>query len=236
VFQISLVPTRIRVQPLNHQPFEEEKMDWKSQFKVHDLSFRKTCIVLLVIAVCEVILLLFIPPWQPNSETVSHFRCGRKQRWIYRIMSEVPDGDEFELPPEWTVADLIREAVGKNLQTSRPLPESVFTCRNIRKVRVHAFPYLRRERVEVTSPYLVFPVPASIMFDDSLQQPVPILMCPPGAHDQDGSMVLYSDGSTKKLTTEEADKLVSEYHPESFNFSVEATAENDRKQTEARLE
>ena len=182
-------------------------MDWKQQFKFHDLSFRKICIVLLVIAVCEVILLLFIPPWQPNSETVSHFRCGGKQRRIYKIMSEVPDGDGFELPPEWTVADLIREAVRKDRQSPLPAPEKDFICQNVRYEREYL---VRRRRVEVDAPYLVFSVPASVVFDKSLQEPVPILMCPLGAHgDKLGSRVLYSDGSANYLTPEESEKLVA---------------------------
>ena len=188
-------------------------MDWKQQFKVHDLSCRETFIVLLVIAVCEVILLFLIPLWQPDRETVCRAVCVGKQRSIYRIMSEVPDGDGFELPPEWTVADLIREAVRKDRQGARPLEEKYYSCRNVRRVRVKTFPYLRRERAEVYRPYLVFPVPASVVFDDSLRQPVPILMCPPGAHGKYGSSVLYSDGSTKKLTAEEAGKLVAEQSP-----------------------
>ena len=211
-------------------------MDWKQQFRFRNLRFWNTSIILLLLAVNLFFLILSSNSWNVDSELGSCAVCGGHQRWIYKFIREVPGGEGFELPSEWTVADLIREAVRKDRQSSHPIQEKELICRNIRKVRVHAFPYLRRERVEVTSPYLVFPVPASIMFDDSLQLPVPILMCPPGAHDQDGSMVLYSDGSTKKLTTEEADKLVSEYHPESFHFSVKATAENDRKQTEARLE
>ena len=197
-------------------------MDWKSQFKVHDLSFRKTCIVLLVIAVCEVILLLFTPPWQPNSETVSHFRCGGKQRRIYKIMSEVPDGDEFELPPEWTVADLIREAVRKDRQSPLPAPEKDFICQNVRYEREYL---VRRRRVEVDTPYLVFSVPASVVFDKSLQEPVPILMCPLGAHgDKLGSRVLYSDGSANYLTPEESEKLVAEQSPVPLEIDFEALA------------
>lgn len=131
--------------------------------------------------------------------------------------------DGFELPPEWTVADLIREAAGKDFQTHHPRPgESVaemgrslekkeYLCRNIHYER--KFPYLRRERTEVIQPYLVFPVSASVVFDKSLQEPVPILMCPPGAHCKYGSMVLYSDGSTKIMTAEEAEKLVKEHLP-----------------------
>ena len=68
--------------------------------------------------------------------------------------------------------------------------------------------------MEVDAPYLVFPVSSSVVFDESLQKPVPILMCWGGAHDgKRGSMVLYSDGSQKCLSTEEAEKLVSEQSP-----------------------
>jgi len=193
-------------------------MDWKQQFKVHDLSFRDTCIILLVIAVNLFILMLISSG--PNQEAVSRAysaNCASNQQHIYKLICEFSGEEGFELPPDWTVADLIRAVVRKNLQTSWPFPESVFICRNVRKVREHAFPYLRRQRVEVTSPYLVFPVPASVVFDGSLQQPVPILMCPPGAHgDKRGSMVLYSDGSTISLPREEAEKLVAEQSPIPF--------------------
>ena len=200
-------------------------MDWKQQFKVHDLSFRETIIILLVVAVCEVIL-MFIFPWQPDRETVCRAVCGGKQRSIYRIMSEVPDGDGFDLPPEWTVADLIREAVRKDRQSPLPLPEKAFVCRNVRDERVFL---VRRRRMEVDAPYLVFPMSASVVFDES-QQPVPILMCPPGAHGgKRGSMVLYSDGSQKCLSTEEAEKLVSEQSPVPLEIEFETGPGEDRE-------
>ena len=196
-------------------------MDWKKQFRVHDLSCRKTFIVLLVIAVCEVIL-MFIFPWQPDREAVSCILCGGKQRSIYGIMSEVPDGDGFELPPEWTVADLIREAVRKDRQSPLPAPEKDFICQNVRYEREYL---VRRRRVEVDAPYLVFPVPASVVFDKSLQEPVPILMCPLGAHgDKLGSRVLYSDGSANYLTPEESEKLVAEQSPVPLEIDFEALA------------
>ncbi len=191
-------------------------MDWKKQFRVHDLSCRKTFIVLLVIAVCEVIL-MFIFPWQPDREAVSCILCGGKQRSIHGIMSEVPDGDGFELPPEWTVTDLIREAVRKDRQSPHPTPEKDFICRNVRDERVFL---VRCRRVEVNSPYLVFPVPASVVFDESLQEPVPILMCPPGAHGGSGSKILYSDGTTKTMPAEEAERLVAEQHPIQLELKI----------------
>ena len=199
-------------------------MDWKQQFKVHDLSFRETIIILLVVAVCEVIL-MFLFPWQPDRETVCRAVCVGKQRSIYRIMSEVPDGDGFDLPPEWTVADLIREAVRKDRQSPLPLPDKSFICRNVRDERVFL---VRRRRMEVDAPYLVFPVSASVVFDES-QQPVPILMCPPGAHGgKRGSMVLYSDGSQKCLTAEEAEKLVAEQSPVPLEIEFETGHDGPR--------
>ena len=200
-------------------------MDWKSQFKVHDLSFRDTCIVLLVIAVNLFILMILFPSG-PNPKAVSaalRANCGANQRQIYKHMCEVPGEEGFELPPEWTVADLIREAAGKYYQTRQPLSEKSaaemrrhmekeYLCRSVHYER--KFPQLRRKRKEVVQQYLVFPVPASVVLDGSLQPPVPILMCPPGAHGEErGSMVLYSDGTTKPLTTEEAEKLVAEQSP-----------------------
>ena len=184
-------------------------MDWKKQFKVHDLSFRDTCIVLLVIAVNLFVLMLITSG--PNPKAVSaafRAKCGSNQQQIYKLMCEFSGEEGVELPPDWTVADLIRAAVRKDRQS--PYPQR-FICRNVRYVR--SFPYLKRERTEVNAPYLVFPVSASVVFDDSLQSPVPILMCPPGAHGKNGTMVLYSDGSTKKLTAEEAEKLVATQSP-----------------------
>ncbi len=64
-------------------------------------------------------------------------------------------------------------------------------------------------------PYYVFPVPAALMIQNQ-SAPVPILMCPPGAHRIRGEQetnVLYSDGTNGRLTKEEAEQLVSEYSP-----------------------
>ena len=199
-------------------------MDWKQQFKVHDLSFRDTCIVLLVIAVNLFILMLITSGPNPKAVSAAYSaKCAANQRQIYKLMTEVSGEEGFELPPDWTVADLIQEAVKKDRQS--PYPQR-FICRNICYVR--SFPYLKRTRTEVDAPYLVFPVSASVVFDESLHEPVPILMCPPGAHgDKRGSMVLYSDGSTKSMTSEEAEKLVSEQSPVPLEIDFETESEED---------
>ncbi len=199
-------------------------MDWKSQFKVRDLSFRDTCIILLVIAVNMFILMILFPSG-PNPEAVSvaySANCAANQRQIYKLMGEVSGEEGFELPPEWAVADLIQEAARKDFQLNQPRPgESVaemgrrlgkeYLCRSVHYER--KFPYLRRMRKEVVQQYLVFPVPASAVLDGSLQPPVPILMCPPGAHGDKRTPVLYSDGTVNRLTREDAEKLVAEQSP-----------------------
>ena len=214
-------------------------MDWKQQFKVHDLSFRDTCIILLVIAVCEVILLLITSGPNPKAVSAAYrANCAANQRHIYKHMCEVPGEEGFELPPEWTVADLIREAAGKDFKTCQPRPgesfaetghrlEKEYLCRSVHYER--KFPYLRRERKEVVRQYLVFPVPASAVLDGSLPQPVPILMCPPGAHGDERTPVLYSDGSENNLTKEEAEKLAAERSPVPLEIVFETGPGEDRE-------
>ena len=66
------------------------------------------------------------------------------------------------------------------------------------------------------APYLVFSVPAALFFQHSeiaTADPVPIVMDSPGAHGRLGTNVLYSDGSVRGLTTEEAEALVAEKLP-----------------------
>jgi hypothetical protein len=200
-------------------------MEWKKQFRIRNLGFRDTCVVLLVVAVNLLVLSFFFIQfsfWRDNPEarsTASLAQCASQQRVIYRIIREVPTGEEFELPPEWTVADLIREAVGKERLASSPIPEKNYFCRDVR----------RGGREDVLQPYLVFPAPASVVFDDSLQPPVPILMCPPGAHGKLGSSILYSDGSVRRLSAENAEKLVAEKSPVPLKIDFESKPEESGK-------
>ena len=214
-------------------------MDWKSQFKVHDLSFRDTCIILLVIAVNLFILMVITSGPNPEAVSVAYRAiCAANQGHIYKLMTDVSGEEGFELPPEWTVADLIQEAVRKDfqeqIQTVQPRTgesvaemghrlEKEFLCRSVHYGR--KFPYLRRKRTEVVRHYLVFPVLASAVLDGSLQPPVPILMCPPGAHGDKRTPVLYSDGTVNRLTTEDAEKLVAEHSPVPLKIVFESKPE-----------
>ena len=130
-------------------------------------------------------------------------------------------------PPEWTVPDLIR-AVTKSWTRSRPLFSSCPVC------------HLPKDKGGRKQGYLVFPAPASVVFDDSLRPPVPIVMDLPDAHDEDKwtmficrlffsrsaeyaftARVLYADGGIKILSREEAEKLVAERSPVPFSFDPE---------------
>ena len=130
----------------------------------------------------------------------------------------------FELRPEHTVADLIREILARGI-----LREEDFRCR----------------WGEGHPPYLVFPLPASVL----LKKPephkrIPILMELPEFHRKDGTFykilmwlpgkdseyvisprVLWADGGAGIITAEEAEKLLSEHSPVPISFDQEPETE-----------
>ena len=182
-------------------------MGEKRQSTDHSIGFRELCTILLAGVVFTLILSLLISAWgSPLKAPINSVLCIRDQQpFIYKMMQGV--GESSELPSEWTVADLLREAVRRDRQNPHPTPERCFRCRAAKQ------------------PYLVFPVSASVVFDESLPEPVPILMCPPGAHRKYGTNVLYSNGDVKTLTLNEAEKLVREQSPVPFVLDPEAQNE-----------
>ena len=202
-------------------------MGEKSQSTDHSIGFREICTILLAGTVFTLILSLLISAWgSPLKAPIHSLLCIRNQQpFIYEMMQGV--GESSELPSEWTVADLLREAVRRDRQNPHPTPERCFRCRAAKQ------------------PYLVFPVSASVVFDQSLPEPVPILMCPPGKHGKGapwfrkppkfasapgepwkyGTPVLYSDGSVQVLSTADAEKLVREQSPVPFVLDPEAQNE-----------
>ena len=139
----------------------------------------------------------WVPLGQARPEPVAHdCRSQLKLGWKY-LRYYIPETEKDEAwtpPPDWTVQDLV-------LETDYPL---FMSC------PVHFLPENSGKKKQG---YLVFPVAASVVFDESLQPPVPIVMDLPGAHEKFGTNVLYSDGTIKILTKEEAEKLVSEQSP-----------------------
>ena len=130
----------------------------------------------------------------------------------------------FELKPEHTIADLIREILSRGL-----LREEDFRCK----------------WGEGHPPYLVFPLPASVL----LKKPephkrIPILMELPEFHRKDETFykilmwlpgkdseyvisprVLWADGGAGIITAEEAEKLISEQAPVPISFDHEPETE-----------
>lgn len=125
----------------------------------------------------------------------------------------------FELRPEHTVADLIQEILARGL-----LREEDFRC----------------PHGEGHPPYLVFPLPASVLLmEHDPKNRIPILMELPEFHRKsetfykicqklpgkdkynDSPRVLWADGGAGIISMEEAEKLVSKYSPVSVEIVFE---------------
>ena len=148
--------------------------------------------VLVMMAFLFLVLLFLSQLGKPRPETVAA-ACRSDLKQTYQSMGRfIKDHVEegCEIPPDWTIPDLIREWHYDWKMFFCPAPG--FTYRD---------------------PYLAFPVPATVLLNPPEQAPVPILMCRPGVHGKYGTPVLYSDGAVKILTTKEAEKLVAEQPP-----------------------
>ena len=157
-----------------------------------------------------VVLMLLPPLGQPSEHSCAVDCFGNlMQDWrILRWGLSDDNGDEaWTPPPDWTLVDLIHEYESRKYD----YPPVFRGCIHIRPQTW--MEEIRGIRDAERQHYLMFPVPASVVFDDSLQPSVPILMCPPGAHREFGTNVLYSNGDVKTLTLEEAEKLVAEQSP-----------------------
>lgn len=144
---------------------------------------------------------------------------------IWQEVNETPP----EITPDMTVADLIREALRREF-----LIEKDLCC-----------PHSKR-------PYLVFPVPASVLLQpEDPQHRIPIVMDCPDSHMETDFMVklfmardshtgkkyhltarvLYADGGVGTISMEEAEQLVSKYSPVPVSLTP-AQAEKDKTETE----
>ena len=147
--------------------------------------------VLVMMAFLFLVLLFLSQLGRARPETVAA-ACRFDLKQAYQSMGRfIRDHAEegCEIPPDWTIPVLIREWYLDGKTFFCPSPS--FTYRD---------------------PYLAFPVPASVLLNPE-QEPVPILMCRPGVHGKYGTPVLYSDGTVKVLTAEEAERLVAERSP-----------------------
>ena len=170
------------------------------------------------------VVLLLLPPLGQPSEHAFAVDCNSKLMFDWKLLRKIlpfDKGDEAWTPPlDWTLVDLILES------DKCKYPPVFRACFHIRPQTWIEKKLDRRESERLH--YLVFPSPASVVFDDSLQPSVPILMCPPGAHREFGTNVLYSNGDVKTLTLEEAEKLVAEQHP----VPLEIQRPEDKRESE----
>ena len=169
------------------------------------------CLIAVLVMALFFLGLMLLPPLGQPSEHSCAVNCfgNLMQDWsILRWGLSDDNGDEaWTPPPDWTLVDLIHEYESRKYD----YPPVFRGCVHIRPQTW--IEEIRDSRETERQHYLVFPVPASVVFDDSLQPSVPILMCPPGAHREFGTNVLYSNGDVKTLTLEEAEKLVAEQSP-----------------------
>ena len=187
-------------------------------------SWHGCLIMLLVMTALFFLGLMLLPPLGQPSEHACAVDCFSNLMQDWKCLRwGVPDdkGDKaWTPPPDWTLVDLILES------DKCKYPPVFRACFHIRPQTWIEKKLDRRESERLH--YLVFPVPASVVFDDSLQPPVPIVMCPPGAHREFGTNVLYSNGDVKTLTLEEAEKLVAEQHP----VPLEIQRPEDKRESE----
>lgn len=169
------------------------------------------CLSLLIVAACVLILWFVQIKGEPaNKEKALLASCASQQSRLYKMIQVY----DVEPQPGWTVADWFQAARKAKHRSASPLPEEEFFCTKNRQ------------------PYLIFPVPASVLFT-SPDPPVPVLMCPPGAHGGYGTNILYSDGTIVPVSREEAEKLVAEQHPVPFELK---RTEDERKSEQSDTE
>ncbi len=138
----------------------------------------------------------------------------------------------FELRPEHTIADLIQEILARGL-----LREEDLRCR----------------WGEGHPPYLVFPLPASVLvMEHDPKNRIPILMELPEFHRKSETFwkiwqwlpgkggyvssprVLWADGGAGIISMEEAEKFMAEHPPAPIKFSDDLTIEGDTTEATGR--
>ena len=113
------------------------------------------------------------------------------------------NGNDSEALKGATIPDLLREAAH-----SGELDETLLHC------------------PATGAPYHVLSVPAAQIFQRSGDAaPIPIVMDAPGAHSKLGSNVLYSDGSFKLVSPEEAEKILARFSSIPPEIKFESTPE-----------
>ena len=227
-------PWAFLVSPPKDEPERKDVLRVKDVSKTWLTGYilKKGCITLLVIIAaliaCDLILSSSRYHYEAKRIWTNAVYCQSRLRQVGEGLNRLIHPDKMpeslrgkvepvEITPDMTVADLIREVLRQDI-----LDEWFFRCPQSRE------------------PYLVFPVPASVLLEPDPQNRIPVVMDLPDAHDESKwtmfvcrlffrrsaeyaftARVLYADGGIETISRVKAEKLVAEKHPVPLRLSKE---------------
>ena len=179
-------------------------MDWNKPIKERQLKTWEVILVLLAGIILAALIVLNNKTFGlrgPNDNLIDA-DCKSRLHQIENLFARAKENDSEALKGT-TIPDLLREAAhgGK-------LDEKCLHC------------------PANGAPYHVFSVPAALLFQRSGNTaPIPIVMDAPGAHGKLGANVLFSDGSIKRLPSEEVEKIIAQFSSMPINANPEVQNE-----------
>ena len=180
-------------------------MDGNKPDKKWQLGLGGVFLILLV----GILLALFVPNktfglMGPRDRAKAAY-CAHHLHQIGHYLSLMAKEKDSEVLNGATIPDLLREAAH-----SGELDETLLHC------------------PATGAPYHVLSVPAAQIFQRSEDAaPIPIVMDAPGAHSKLGSNVLFSDGSFKLVSPEEAEKILARFSSVPPEIKLENTPEGN---------
>ena len=160
-----------------------------------------------LILLMGILLALFVPNktfgLMGPSDRAKAANCASHLYQIGHYLNRMANENDSEARKGATIPDLLREAAH-----SGELDEKCLHC------------------PATGAPYHVLSVSAMLLFQRSEDAaPIPIVMDAPGAHGKLGSNVLYSDGSFKLVSPEEAEKILARFSSVPPEIKFESTPE-----------
>ena len=179
-------------------------MDGNKPDKKRKLGLGGVFLILLI----GILLAMFVPNktfgLMGPSDRAKAADCASRLHQIGNLLVRAKENDS-EAMKGATIPDLLREAAH-----SGELDEKCLHC------------------PATGAPYYVLSVPAMLIFQRSEDAaPIPIVMDAPGAHGRLGSNVLFSDGSFKLVSPEEAEKILARFS--SIPKEINPEAQNEVK-------
>ena len=180
-------------------------MDGNKPDKKRKLGLGGVFLILLI----GILLAMFVPNktfgLMGPSDRAKAAKCSSHLYQIGHYLNRMAKENDSEALKGATFPDLLREAAH-----SGELDETLLHC------------------PATGAPYHVLSVPAMLIFQRSEDAaPIPIVMDAPGAHGRLGSNVLFSDGSFKLVSPEEAEKILARFS--SIPKEINPEAQNEVK-------